>query len=55
MKNVSQQTTNAARLTKHRDGVATRLKRIEVALENLREAIKCVLAERQREQSKDWQ
>jgi hypothetical protein len=48
MQNVSKQTPNAERLTKHRKGVATRLKRIEVALEDLRGAIECVLAERQR-------
>jgi hypothetical protein len=48
MPNVSKQTPNAERLTKHREGVATRRKRIEVALEDLRDAIECVLAERQR-------
>jgi hypothetical protein len=48
MQNVSKQTPNAERLTKHREGVATRLKRIEVILEDLRDAIECVLAERQR-------
>jgi hypothetical protein len=32
-----------------------RLRRIEVALEDLREVMKCVLAERQREQSKNSQ
>jgi hypothetical protein len=48
MQNVSKQTSNAERLTKHREGVATRLKRIEVALKDLRDAIECVLAERQR-------
>ena len=41
-------TPNAERLTKHRVGVATRLKRIEVALEDLRDAIECILAERRR-------
>jgi hypothetical protein len=46
MQNVSKQTPNAERLTKHREGVATRLKRIEVALEELRDAIESVLAER---------
>jgi hypothetical protein len=48
MQNVSKQTPNAERLTKHREGVATRLKRIEVALEDLRDAIESVLAERRR-------
>ena len=48
MQNVSKQTPNAERLTKHREGVATRLKRIEVALEDLRDAIECILSERQR-------
>jgi hypothetical protein len=48
MQNVSKQTPNAERLTKHREGVATRLKRIEVALEDLRDAIECMLAKRQR-------
>jgi hypothetical protein len=48
MQNVSKQTPNAERLTKHREGVATRLKRIEIALEDLRDAIECILAERQR-------
>ena len=37
-----------AGLAKHREGVAMRLKRIEVALEDLRDAIESVLAERQR-------
>ena len=41
-------TPQAERLTKHREGVATRLKRIEVALEDLRDAIESVLAERRR-------
>jgi hypothetical protein len=44
MPNVSKQTPNAERLTKHREGVATRLQRIEVALEDLRDAIERVLA-----------
>jgi hypothetical protein len=44
MQNVSKQTPNAERLTKHREGVATRLQRIEVALEDLRDAIERVLA-----------
>ena len=48
MQNVSKQTPNAERLTKHREGVATRLKRIEIALEDLRDAIESVLAESQR-------
>jgi hypothetical protein len=48
MPNVSKQTPNAERLIKHREGVATRLKPIEVALEELRDAIECMLAERQR-------
>ena len=48
MQNVSKHRTNAERLTKHREGVATRLKRIEIALEDLRNAIECILAERQR-------
>jgi hypothetical protein len=42
------ETTNAERLTKHREGVATRLRRIELALEDLRTVLDCVLAERQR-------
>jgi hypothetical protein len=46
MQNVSKQTPNAERLTKHREGVATRLKRIEAALDDLRDAIECILAER---------
>jgi hypothetical protein len=50
LKTVSKQTTNAERLTKHRQGVATRLKRIEVALEDLRNAFHCMLSERPREQ-----
>jgi hypothetical protein len=41
-------TPNAERLAKHREGVAMRLKRIEVALEDLRDAIESVLAERRR-------
>jgi hypothetical protein len=48
MQNVSKQTPNAERLAKHREGVAMRLKRIEVALEDLRDAIESVLAERRR-------
>ena len=48
MQNVSKQTPNAERLTKHREGVAAGLKRIEVALEDLRGAMECVLTERQR-------
>jgi hypothetical protein len=39
MQNVSKQTANAERLTKHRQDVATRLKRIELTLEDLRDAI----------------
>ena len=48
MQKISKQTPNAERLTKHREGVATRLKRIEVLLKDLRNAIECILAERQR-------
>ena len=47
MQNISKQTPNAERLTSI-EGVATRLKRIEAALEDLRGAIECMLAERQR-------
>jgi hypothetical protein len=49
MPDVSKHKTNAERLAKHREGVATRLKRIEVALDDLRDAIECVLAERRRD------
>jgi hypothetical protein len=45
MESVSKPKTNAEKLTKHRQGVATRLKRIELAIEYLREALECVLAE----------
>jgi hypothetical protein len=45
MESVSKPKTNAEKLTKHRQGVATRLKRIEFAIEDLREALECVLAE----------
>jgi hypothetical protein len=48
MQDVSKQTPNAERLTKRREGFATRLKRIGVAFEDLRDAIERVLAERQR-------
>jgi hypothetical protein len=58
MQNVSKPLTNAEKLRRYNAGVATRLKRIETAVEelpgikeavaDLREMILCVLAERQR-------
>jgi hypothetical protein len=48
MESVPKSKTNAEKLTKHWQGVATRLKRIELAIEDLREALECVLAEYQR-------
>ena len=58
MQNVSKPLTNAEKLRRYNEGVATRLKRIEAAVEDLsgikeavadlREIILCVLAERQR-------
>jgi hypothetical protein len=40
----SEQKVQAYYARKHRDGVATRLKRIEASVENLRAAMQCVLA-----------
>ena len=37
MRSVSKPLTNAEKLRRHHDGVASRLERIEVAVENLRE------------------
>ena len=58
MQNVSKPLTNAEKLRRYHDRVASRLKRIEAAVEDLpgikeavadlREIILCVLAERQR-------
>jgi hypothetical protein len=58
MQNVSKPLTNAEKLRRHHDGVASRLKRIEAAIEDLpgikeaiaelREIILCVLAARRR-------
>jgi hypothetical protein len=53
MQNVSKQTPNAERLAEHREGVATRLKRIEVAFEDLRDAIESVLAECRRNEPQE--
>jgi hypothetical protein len=50
MRSVSKPLTNAEKLRRHHDGVATRLERIEAAVEDLREVVLGVLAERQRAQ-----
>ena len=53
MRSVSKPLTNAEKLRRHHDGVASRLERIEVAIENLREILLCVLAERQQVQQSE--
>jgi hypothetical protein len=53
MRSVSKPLTNAEKLRRHHNGVASRLERIEVAVENLREILLCVLAERQQVQQSE--
>jgi hypothetical protein len=53
MRSVSKPLTNAEKLRRHHDGVASRLERIEAAVENLRQVLLCVLAERQQVQQSE--
>ena len=53
MRSVSKPLTNAEKLRRHHNGVASRLERIEIAVENLREILLCVLAERQQVQQSE--
>jgi hypothetical protein len=53
MRSIAKSLTNAEKLRRHHDGVATRLKRIEAAVEDLREMFLSLLAERQRAQQSE--